>query len=70
MKFVMLSLMVTRIMNLDTQSNARNLFSAFQYKNKFQFKRIIPAEKKYPEECELARQDSLKRIIKFIEEWE
>ena len=36
---------------------------------KFLFKLMIPAEKKYPRECEEARQDSFKRIIKFIEEW-
>ena len=36
---------------------------------KFLFKFMIPAEKKYPKECEEARQDSFKRIIKFIEEW-
>lgn len=33
------------------------------------FKHMLPAEKKYPRECEEARQDSFKRIIKFIEEW-
>lgn len=36
---------------------------------KFLFKHMIPAEKKYLKECEEARQDSFKRIIKFIEEW-
>lgn len=36
---------------------------------KFLMKSIIPAEKKYPKECEEARQDSKKRILKFIEEW-
>lgn len=36
---------------------------------KFLFKLMIPTEKKYPRECEEARQDSFKRIIKFIEEW-
>lgn len=30
---------------------------------------MIPAEKKYPKECEEARQDSFLRILKFIEEW-
>ena len=35
---------------------------------KFAFKKMIPAEKNYPVECEAARQDSLKRILKFIEE--
>ena len=33
------------------------------------FKLMIPAEKKYPKECEEARQDSFKRIVRFIEEW-
>lgn len=37
---------------------------------KIAFNYMIPAEKKYPKECEEARQDSLKRIIKFIEEWQ
>lgn len=32
-------------------------------------KTMIPTEKKYPKECEEARQDSSARIIKFIEEW-
>lgn len=36
---------------------------------KFLFKHMIPAEKKYPKECEEARQDSFQRIIKFIKEW-
>lgn len=36
---------------------------------KFMFKCLIPAEKKYPAECEEARQDSLRRILKFIGEW-
>ena len=43
---------------------------AFSGMTKFLFKKIIPAEKNYPAECEGARQDSLKRIIKFIEEWQ
>ena len=43
---------------------------AFSGMTKFVFKKMIPAEKNYPEECEAARQDSLKRIIKFIEEWQ
>ncbi|MEE0109453.1 MAG: hypothetical protein UEP57_00980 [Oscillospiraceae bacterium] len=30
---------------------------------------LIPAEKKYPTECEEARQDSFRRILKFIAEW-
>lgn len=36
---------------------------------KFLFKHMIATEQKYPKECEEARQDSFKRIIKFIEEW-
>ena len=36
---------------------------------KFLFQLMIPTEKKYPRECEEARQDSFKRIIKFIGEW-
>lgn len=36
---------------------------------KFLMKAMIPAEKKYPKECEEARQDSFRRIIKFIGEW-
>ncbi len=32
-------------------------------------KTMIPTEKKYPKECEEARQDSCARIIQFIEEW-
>ena len=29
----------------------------------------ITAEKKYPRECEEARQDSFRRILAFLEEW-
>ncbi len=36
---------------------------------KFITKTMIPTEKKYPKECEEARQDSFIRIIKFIEKW-
>ncbi len=36
---------------------------------KFAVKFMIPTEKKYPNECEEARQDSFRRIIKFIDEW-
>ena len=43
---------------------------AFSGMTKFVFKKMIPAEKNYPVECEEARQDSLKRILKFIEEWQ
>lgn len=31
---------------------------------------MLTAEKKFPQECEKARQDSFKRILKFLEEWE
>ena len=37
---------------------------------KFALKHMVPAEKKYPKECEEARQDSMKRILTFLEEWE
>ena len=37
---------------------------------KIAFNMMIPTEKKYPKECEEARQDSLKRILKFIKEWQ
>jgi hypothetical protein len=30
---------------------------------------MLPAEKKYPKECEEARQDSFKLILKFLDEW-
>lgn len=30
---------------------------------------MLPAEKKYPQECEAARQDSFRRILRFLEEW-
>ena len=33
-------------------------------------KMMVPAEKKYPKECEEARQDSLQRIIEFIGKWQ
>lgn len=36
---------------------------------KILLKNMIPAEKKYPKECEEARKDSFKRITEFIEEW-
>ena len=36
---------------------------------RFALMTMIPAEKKYPKECEEARQDSFKRIIRFIDEW-
>ena len=36
---------------------------------KWAFKHLLPAEKKYPGECEQARKDSFKRILTFIEEW-
>jgi hypothetical protein len=31
---------------------------------------MLPAEKKYPKECEEARQDSFKRILRFLEDWQ
>lgn len=31
---------------------------------------MLPAEKKYPKECEEARQDSVRQIIDFLSEWE
>lgn len=33
---------------------------------KWALNHMLPAEKKYPEECEEARQDSFKRIIDFM----
>ena len=33
------------------------------------FKNMLPAEKKYPRECEEARQDSFRRILAFLEGW-
>ncbi len=32
-------------------------------------KLMIPAEKKYPKECDEAREDSVQRILKFLKEW-
>lgn len=43
--------------------------SEMSFSAKLLFKHMIAAEKKYPKECEEARRDSFKRIIKFIEEW-
>lgn len=37
---------------------------------KWAFQNLLPAEKKYPKECEEARQDSFLRILKFLEEWD
>ncbi len=37
--------------------------------SKLLVKAMIPAENKYPQECERARQDSFARILKFIDEW-
>jgi len=55
----------------DKASNALvDGIDAFSGMSKFAFKKMIPAEKNYPEECELARRDSLKRIITFIGEWQ
>ena len=36
---------------------------------RFALKHMIPAEKKYPHECEEARKDSFRRVLKFLEEW-
>ena len=36
---------------------------------KWAFKNMLPAEKRYPVECEEARRDSFKRILKFLDEW-
>lgn len=36
---------------------------------KWALKHMITAEKKYPRECEEARQDSFRRILAFLEEW-
>lgn len=37
---------------------------------KWALKHMLPAEKKYPKECEWARQDSFRRILAFLEEWQ
>ena len=34
---------------------------------KWAFKNMLSAEKKYPKECEEARQDSFRRILAFLE---
>lgn len=39
------------------------------FATKMIFKLMIPSESKYPKECEEARLDSMKRIIRFIDEW-
>ena len=31
--------------------------------------KLLPAEKKYPQECEAARVDSVKQMKEFLEEW-
>ena len=36
---------------------------------KWAFKNMLPAEKKYPRECEEARQDSFRRVRAFLEGW-
>ncbi len=38
-------------------------------KMKKKFSKMLPAEKKYPEECEKARADSVNQIKKFMAEW-
>lgn len=37
---------------------------------KWALNHMLPAEKKYPKECEEARQNSLRRILEFIETWQ
>lgn len=37
---------------------------------KWALNHMLPAEKKYPEECEKARQDSFKRTLRFLREWD
>ena len=32
-------------------------------------RKVLPTEKKYPEECERARKDSVKQVLDFLEEW-
>lgn len=36
---------------------------------RFALEHMIPAEKKYPKECEEARRDSFRRVLKFLKEW-
>lgn len=36
---------------------------------KFLMKRMLPAEKKYPKECDEARNDSIRRILVFLQKW-
>ena len=36
---------------------------------KWALRHLLPAEKKYPQECEAARQDSFQRILRFLETW-
>lgn len=36
---------------------------------KFLMKLMLPAERKYPNECDEAREDSLRRILAFLQEW-
>lgn len=36
---------------------------------KWAFKNMLPAEKKYPKECEEARHDSFQRILSFLDGW-
>lgn len=37
---------------------------------KWAFRHLLPAEKKYPKNCEAARRDSFARILRFLREWE
>lgn len=36
---------------------------------KFMMKFMLPAEKKYPKECDEARKDSTRRILEFLKKW-
>ena len=36
---------------------------------RFALNHMIPTEKKYPKECEEARRDSFRRVLKFLKEW-
>lgn len=36
---------------------------------RFALKHMLPAEKKYPKECEEARKDSFRRVLRFLKEW-
>ena len=42
---------------------------SYSVMTRFIMKMMIPAENRFPKECEEARQDSFARILKFISEW-